>query len=188
VPLLIAIPRCRGESLNIERGPIDRIFLVGYMGAGKTTVGRALAAKLHWPFVDLDDEIVRRERRSIPEIFREQGEAHFRRLEAESLRRVLQAAPPPLVMAAGGGAYIYPGNAERLRQAGFFTVFLDATLDELRRRCAGEGEERPLFRDANQFRQLYEARRGAYMAADLQIDTGGKTPEQIVENLVALIC
>jgi len=158
------------------------------MGAGKTTVGRTLAEKLRWRFIDLDEEIARREQHSISEIFQSQGEAQFRHLEAESLKEVLQTTSPPLVLAAGGGAYCYPGNAELLRQSEFTTVFLDASAEELRRRCAGDGNERPLFRDANQFRQLYEARRGAYMAADLRIDTGGRTPEQVVENLVALIC
>jgi shikimate kinase len=176
--------------LAIEQRPsaIQRIFLAGYMGAGKTTVGRALAEKLGWQFIDLDEEIVRREQNTIPEIFRLQGEKQFRVLEAEGLRQVLQTTPGPLVLAAGGAAYCHPGNAELLRDSGFFTVFLDAAVEELRRRCAGEGDQRPLFRDANQFRQLYEARRGAYMAADLRIDTGGKTPEQVVENLAALIC
>ena len=71
-----------------------------------------------------------------------------------------------------------------LREYGFNTVFLDAGVEELRRRCAGGGPERPLARDENLFRQLYEARRSAYMAAEIRVDTGGKTPEQVVEEIL----
>jgi shikimate kinase len=171
---------------SVAEGTNDRIFLVGFMGAGKTTVGRALAEKLHWQFIDLDEEIVRQEQRTIAEIFRLHGEVYFRRLESATLRLVLKTTPPPLVLAAGGGAYVHPGNAELLRRSGFLAVFLDASVEELRRRCAGGGAERPLARDENQFRQLYEARRSAYMAADVRVHTGGKTPEQVVEEVLGL--
>jgi shikimate kinase len=174
---------------NNERpSTIDRIFLVGFMGAGKTTVGRLLAQRLHLPFVDLDDLIREREGRDIAEIFRQSGEEYFRSVESECLRDLVQgaASETPRVIALGGGAFVRAENAALLRQTGAPVVFLDASVDELRRRCAGAGAERPLFRDENQFRQLYEARRGGYMAADLRVETGGKTPEQVVEDLLAL--
>jgi shikimate kinase len=90
-----------------------------------------------------------------------------------------------VVVALGGGAFVQAENAAMLRQTGAPVIFLDASVEELRRRCEGEGAERPLLRDQNQFRQLYEARRGGYMTADFRVDTGGKTPEQVVEELLA---
>lgn len=170
---------------------IDRIFLVGFMGAGKTTVGRLLAQRLQSPFIDLDDRICEREGRNIAEIFRQSGEEYFRRVESECLRDLTMeteagASGMPLVIALGGGAFVRAENADMLRATGAPVIFLDASLEELRRRCAGAGAERPLYRDENQFRQLYEARRGGYMAADRRVETGGKTPEQVVEELLAL--
>lgn len=161
-----------------------RIVLVGFMGAGKTTVGRLLSQKVRWRFIDLDDEIVRREQRSIAEIFQVHGEQYFRRQESATLSSVLQSTAPPYVLAVGGGAFIYPGNADLLRQPGIRTIFLDAPVEELRQRCAAGGAERPLACDANLFRQLYEARRGSYMTAELRVETGGRTPQQVVEHIV----
>jgi shikimate kinase len=172
----------------VDEGTIYRTCLVGFMGAGKTTVGRLLAQRLHWRFVDLDDRICRREQREITDIFRDSGETYFRRVESECLRALLEeaAAAGSLVIAVGGGAFVQPGNTALLREHGFNTVFLDAGVEELRRRCASGGPDRPLARDENLFRQLYEARRGAYMAAEVRVDTGGKTPEQVVEEVLVL--
>lgn len=152
------------------------------MGAGKTTVGRALARKLHSRFFDLDDEIVKSAGRTIARIFAESGEADFRRLERLALRDLILRESPS-VLAIGGGAFVEPENAALLRQHGYSSVFLDAPLEELRRRCAPDPDARPLFRDENQFRQLYECRRGSYMKADLRVDTAGKTPAQVVAEV-----
>jgi shikimate kinase len=156
------------------------------MGAGKTTVGRLAAQRLHWRFADLDDRICQRERREIADIFRDSGEPYFRRVESECLRALVEeaAAAGSWVIAVGGGAFVQPGNAALLREHGFKCVFLDAGVEELRRRCAGGGPDRPLARDENLFRQLYEARRGGYMKAEMRVDTSGKTPEQIVEEVL----
>jgi shikimate kinase len=161
------------------------------MGAGKTTVGRLVAQRLQRRFVDLDDRICQRERREIADIFRDSGEPYFRRVECECLRALVQEAAAagslglaPLVIAVGGGAFVEPGNAALLREHGFNTVFLDAGVEELLQRCASGGPDRPLARDQNLFRQLYEARRSAYMAAEICVDTSGKTPEQVVEEVL----
>jgi shikimate kinase len=156
------------------------------MGAGKTTVGRLVAERLQRRFVDLDDRICQRERREIADIFRDSGEPYFRRVESECLRALVQeaAVAGSLVIAVGGGAFVQPSNAALLREYGFNTVFLDAGVEELRQRCANSGPDRPLAHDQNLFRQLYEARRGAYMAAEMRVDTGGKTPEQVVEEIL----
>jgi len=163
-----------------------RIVLVGFMGAGKTTVGRLLGAMLQSRFLDLDDEIVQRDGRTIPEIFGHAGEAAFRQLEREALRDLLARAAP-VVLAIGGGAFLQPENAVLLRQQGYASVFLDAPVEELHRRCAPHAASRPLFRDENQFRQLYECRRSAYMTADVRVDTAGKTPAQVAAEVASTL-
>jgi shikimate kinase len=102
------------------------------------------------------------------------------------LRDLLTGLPPdagPLVLAIGGGAFVEAENASLLRRYNWASVFLDAPLEELRRRCAPQAAARPLFRDENQFRQLYERRRCAYMTADLRVDTAGKTPAQVAKEV-----
>lgn len=157
------------------------------MGAGKTTVGASLAERLHWPFIDLDDVIVARTSRSVPEIFRDEGEARFREHETAALREVIEERLPrrPTVVALGGGAFVQLRNLRLIRAAKQPTVFLDADLPELRNRCAAQMDTRPLFRDENQFRQLYEARRSGYMKADLRVDTTGKRVDEIVNEVLS---
>ncbi len=158
----------------------QRVALVGFMGAGKTTVGRELARRLHWEFVDLDDTIVAREGRSVAEIFRDAGEAAFRRAETAALRAVLRgpATTQGLVLALGGGAYVQARNVALLERARVAVIFLDAAPEILLKRCCASGVERPLLRDANQFRQLYGTRRVRYIKAEVRIGSGGRTPAQ----------
>jgi shikimate kinase len=92
-----------------------------------------------------------------------------------------------MVVALGGGAFAQAANAAMLKMASTRVIFLDAPVDELRRRCEKEGAGRPLFQDENQFRQLYEARRGSYMAAERRMETGGKTPAQVVDEIVQFL-
>jgi len=157
------------------------------MGAGKTTVGGALARRLGWSFVDLDDIVVARKGRSVPDIFRDDGEARFREFETEALAEVLDSHIPHgrTVVALGGGAFVQPKNFSLLRESEHPTVFLDADLPELRKRCAEQLDTRPLFRDENQFRQLYEARRSGYMNADIRVDTVGKNVDEIVNEVLS---
>ncbi len=157
------------------------------MGAGKTTVGAALARRLGWKFVDLDDVIVARVGKTVPQIFSEQGEARFREHETAALSEVIEhrTAKARTVVALGGGCFVQPRNLELIRSSKHPTVFLDADLPELRKRCAGQAGTRPLFRDENQFRQLYEARRSGYMEADLRVDTVEKTVDEIVNEVLS---
>lgn len=160
------------------------IILVGFMGAGKTSVGRILAQRLGWDFVDLDDRICAREQRTVPEIFRDSGEEHFRRIESECLRELLGEVSRQTVIALGGGAYVQARNAELIANAGVPVVFLDASPEELFRRCAPHVGERPLLANENQFRQLYASRREGYMKAGVRVDTTALGPEQVADEVV----
>ncbi len=109
-------PRKKGVGTTPRTRTLT-VFLVGFMGAGKTTVGRALATQLGWRFIDLDDHIEARQKRSIAEIFRESGEIEFRRAEATELRNLLAGLPiaGAAVVALGGGAFVQKDNARLLK-------------------------------------------------------------------------
>jgi shikimate kinase len=160
------------------------------MGAGKSSVGRALGEQLGWAFEDLDERIERRERRKVAEIFRDSGESGFRRAEHAALRELVQGlnAGAEKIVALGGGAFVRKENARLVEAGGFPTVFLDASVEELWRRCRQQveqqGIERPLLGSLAGFQDLYEARRPHYRKASLRQETGGKTIEEIAAEVV----
>jgi shikimate kinase len=156
------------------------------MGAGKTTAGSELSKRLNCRFVDLDDVIVAKARKPIPQIFADEGEEGFRRRETRALREVIAKVrrAESTVIALGGGAFVQPDSFEVIRRSGFPVVFLDAGIDTLLGRCRNEQRVRPLAQNENQFRQLYEARRSGYMRADHRIDTAGKAIEEIVNEII----
>jgi len=159
------------------------------MGAGKSTVGRALGQRLNWPFEDLDDRIERREGRRIAEIFRDSGEPAFRRAERLALEQALAKLRGGVrrIIALGGGAYAQREVAMLIEASGVPTVFLDAPVEELWQRCrqqaADTQAERPLLKDIEQFRQLYDSRRQSYRKASLQIQTGSRTVDAIAAEI-----
>lgn len=161
------------------------VFLVGFMGAGKTSVGQALAGRLGWRFLDLDDRVVAREKRSVADIFRDSGEAAFRKAETAALRELLDELDHerPTVAALGGGAFVQDENAWLLAEAGDPMVFLDAPYELLRQRCEALGSARPLYEDESRFRALYETRRPHYLRANLRVDTSRKTVVQVAEEI-----
>jgi shikimate kinase len=168
--------------------PTSRIALTGFMAAGKSTVGRALAARLKWQSVDLDCEIERASARSVREIFAENGEHGFRKLERDALLTILQAAGACIVIALGGGTFVQPQNAELLRGAGVRVVFLELPLEELLRRCRALAEHsrenpRPLADNEKAFRALYAQRLPHYCQADLTVHTEGKSPQQVAREI-----
>ncbi len=158
----------------------SRLFLVGFMGAGKSTIGPILARRLNWTFRDLDEQIEKEQKCTIREIFQSQGESRFRELESEALRQtsLINSA----VVALGGGAFSFSQNRETVRQLGI-SIFLDCPLDVTLGRCV-LNQERPLFQDREKASALYQSRRPFYLMSDLVIDTGEKFPDQIVENIL----
>ncbi len=159
------------------------------MGAGKSSVGRALGQRLNWVFEDLDDRIERREGRRIADIFRDSGEPAFRRAEHSALRQLLEELRGGIakVIALGGGAFAEQGNAALLQAAGVPTVFLDAPVEELFRRCRSQadtaGVERPLLQSFEQFHALHRARRKHYLKAQVKIKTEGREVEAIAAEI-----
>jgi shikimate kinase len=164
--------------------------LIGFMGAGKSSVGRALGKRLGWAFEDLDDRIERREGRKVHEIFRDSGELEFRRAEHAALKELLSELQSGAgkIVALGGGAFVQKHNARLIKAGGVATMFLDAGVDELWRRCQEQAERqginRPLLGSRESFRELYEARRPHYLKASRRQETGGKTVERIAAKVV----
>jgi len=148
-----------------------------------------LGERLNWVFEDLDDRIVRREGRAVSEIFRDAGESVFRQIEHQTLQQVLGELGGGVVrvVALGGGAFAEAKNATALKAAGVPTVFLDAPVEELWRRCqkqAGEsGAQRPLLQNESQFRDLHAARKRSYSGAALRVKTGGRAVEEIAAEI-----
>jgi shikimate kinase len=144
-----------------------------------------LATRLGWEFVDLDVLIEKRENRTIAEIFRDSGEPAFRKAESSALIDLLSdVADSPRIIALGGGAYVQAENAEAISLSGVPVVFLDASVEELIRRCEPAAGTRPLFQDEDRFRQLHESRRQAYMRADIRIQTAGLTVDEVADAVI----
>jgi shikimate kinase len=171
----------------------NAVFLVGFMGAGKSSVGRALGQRLNWIFEDLDDRIAAREGRTVTEIFRDSGESEFRRTEHAALQHVLRDLGDGVarIIALGGGAFVQKENVALLRASSLPTVFLDAPVEELWQRCCKQasqsGAERPLLRSLKEFRKLHETRHREYSKAFLQIQTGSRTVETIVAEIAVTL-
>jgi len=166
--------------------PVRVVVLVGFMGAGKTSVGRELGRRMGWPFVDLDDRLQLREKQTIAEIFRASGEAAFRRAEHAALEELLsEIENEPIVLAVGGGAFAQPENISLLESGLATTVFLDASADELWRRCGNDPTERPLRQNEQVFRQLYETRRPRYLRAQFHVNTAGKAIADIAHEIAS---
>jgi shikimate kinase len=170
--------------LRLKRTP--GIYLVGFMAAGKTTIGRALAERLGWHFADLDDDIEAAEQMMIARIFEQRGEQEFRRIERAALRARVKAIEcgKPTVLALGGGAYVAPANYDLVENNGI-TIWLDCPFEVVQRRVE-QTSHRPLARDAERFAQLYEERREAYARADFRIAIESDDPAMAVAAVMLL--
>ena len=163
----------------------DNVILVGFMGAGKSVCGRLLARRLGRCFVETDDMIAAAEGRSIPEIFRDAGEARFRQLEADTLESLKLKSGD--VIATGGGTPCREGRMEVLRELGT-VVWLDGDVRELTARASRVGS-RPMLegRSMAEIEELYRSRRPYYGQAHLTIDTTGRSVDQVVSLVLAAL-
>src|SRR5262245_38948106 len=164
---------------------MDNVILVGFMGAGKSWVGRLLARRLGRCFVETDDMIVAAEGCSIPEIFTAKGEAHFRQVESDAVR--LLALKHGDVIATGGGLPCAAGRLEALRAIGT-VVWLGGDFETLYERALRAGE-RPMLRGKTreQVAALYESRKPYYAQADLAVSTDGLTTDQVAARVAVAL-
>jgi len=158
----------------------DKIYLVGFMGAGKTTLAQALARRLGWRAEDVDMLVEARERRTVAEIFAREGEPYFRALERQAIFSLLPARH--VVVATGGGTFVDPENRAAINADGV-SVWIDVPLDELLSRIPPNGR-RPLASDLAQMTLLYEGRRLAYEQAHIKLDAARARPEELLDELV----
>ncbi len=161
----------------------DKIYLVGFMAAGKTTVARILAERLGWRAEDVDELIEARERRTVAEIFAKNGEPYFRALERDILRLLLPMRH--VVVATGGGTFMDPENRVAINMDGV-SVWLDVPLEELVARLPADGR-RPLAADRVQMERLFALRQIAYANAQLRVDARGAHPEAVAERIIEAV-
>ncbi|WP_102691370.1 shikimate kinase [Rummeliibacillus pycnus] len=156
-----------------------KVYLVGYMGSGKSAIGRRLSYFLRMPYYDMDKEIVRREKMTIPEIFERKGEAYFRKIETEFLRDFRDEF---CIISTGGGVAVNAENRKIMRQTGL-VLFLDATFPDIWKRIHKD-KNRPIVQRSTkqELEELFYQRRKHYKsAAHINIRTEGRSLRQIVE-------
>ena len=158
----------------------DKVYLVGFMGAGKSTAAKTLAKRLDWKAADIDDIIEREERRDIPAIFRQDGEPYFRARERDALISLLPERG--LVVASGGGTFTDPVNRELMLRDGA-VVWLDAPFETVVARVPHAGR-RPLAADRVEMERLYNQRLAAYGQAHFRVDAGRGSVEELVDHIV----
>lgn len=166
---------------------VDRVVLVGFMGAGKTTVGRSLARRLGWRFVDVDTVVAERAGRAIDEIFRTHGEGVFRLLEAEAATDALGEAH--VVVATGGGWAAQEGALESL-PSGCVSVWLEVGASEAVRRAEGDASVRPLLAVEDPLEnasRLLSGRRLFYRRADVRVDTEGRSVDDVTTRILEIL-
>ncbi len=159
------------------------IFLVGFMGAGKTSVGRAMAELIGFDFIDLDEIIQARAGKTISAIFAEDGEAAFRRMEREAI--ISYRGRKRTVVALGGGAYISEENRAIIRSIGK-SVWLDCPLEICLKRTMGD-DSRPLLKSELEMKRLYESRLPFYSLADFVVRSAGESIEEAARRIVEML-
>lgn len=162
------------------------IYLVGFMGSGKSTIGQLLANHIGWPFADLDRDIEASQGSTIPNIFETLGEPGFRRIEAEALAKRTRSVRNgmPLVLALGGGAYVQPDNAGLVESSGI-SVWLDTPFEMIEERV-GRNSHRPLAADPVFFKELFLTRRESYAKAAYTVRVTSEDPNITLGQLLRL--
>jgi len=160
------------------------IVITGFMGSGKSAVASALSRGLQCEAIDLDEAIAEAEGRSARQIIDETGEGSFREIETRALEKSLANLPTGII-ALGGGAWTIPRNRDLINQHGGISVWLDAPFDLCWKRIVASGYQRPLARNEQEARKIYETRLPHYQSAELQIAASEDKPiEEIVEEIV----
>jgi shikimate kinase len=165
----------------------ERILLIGMMGSGKSTVGRFLAERLGWPYVDSDEQVEARTGKTVPELFAERGEPFFRAEETQALEEAT-TSDGPVVVSVAGGAVLSADNRSRIRHAGL-VVWLRAEVATLAARV-GDGHGRPLLGDDPRaaLQRLYNERRPLYEElADVTIDVDQRSPLEVTDRVIAAL-
>jgi shikimate kinase len=162
----------------------DRIILIGFMGSGKTTVGKIVAARLGWELVDTDELIETQTGEPVTRIFRDHGERAFRDREAEALASLAQK--PRLVIATGGGAPAQPRN-RKFFSAPAAIFHLRVSLPTVRQRTHGDAGRPLLSLSESAFRALYDSRQPVYDSMGTSVETDGRTPEEVAEDILRLV-
>lgn len=166
---------------------LHRILLVGFMGSGKTTVGRRIATVLGWRFIDFDDAVAAEEGRSVPEVFRTRGEAHFRRVEARVGGRLL--SEDRIVLASGGGWAAVAGHLDEVPPR-TETFWLRVSPEEAVRRASLEPGDRPLLAAGDPLetaRRLLDEREPYYARAGSVVDTDGRSVDDVTTEVLAIL-
>jgi shikimate kinase len=167
--------------MRVEYASPGHIYLVGFMGSGKSIVGRILAAKLARPFVDMDSLIEARSGKTISQIFTEGTEAEFRRLESLAIESCKNLAAA--VVALGGGAFLSHKNRSIVQESGV-SVWLDCPLQQCLARIRDD-DSRPLLGDDSEMETLLSQRTPFYAQASVVVQTGDRTPEQIAAEVIS---
>jgi len=170
--------------LKLKRTP--GLYLVGFMGSGKSEVGRLLADELGWSFADIDEDIEKAHGSSIADIFDARGEQEFRAMERDAVRRRIKDVERgrPMVVALGGGAFVDPENRKLLEERGV-TIWLDCPFPRICARVNGD-TNRPLARDPEKFKQLFEDRQEAYSRAEHRIEADTDDAADVVARILKL--
>ncbi len=158
---------------------VDKLYLVGFMGSGKTTLARALGRRLGWRVIDLDEEIERREGRSVSQVFAKDGEPYFRKVERDVLLAFLPVRNA--IVATGGGTFVQPANRADILADGT-SIWLDAPFGRIVDRVPSDGR-RPLAADRAAFAALFDERRAVYRLAHLRLDARGRVDALVEEVL-----
>lgn len=165
---------------------MSNIYLVGFMGAGKTATGRALARRLGCSLVDLDEAVEERMGMSIREIFKDRGEEVFREAETAELERM--TLHTDLVVATGGGTFSSPANRRMIDRSGGISVFLDPPWEAICGRLGGSDHNRPKWIDERHARTLFIRRRSDYLLAGIHIELrGAESPDEVADRITVAL-